>query len=60
MGPLAACFDLEVSPAVVRQIASRGPLRAVFRDAGFTTDADRINAEQVFAEISPATDVKAI
>jgi adenine-specific DNA-methyltransferase len=59
-GALIACFDAEVSPAVVREIASREPLRAVFRDSGFATDADRINAEQVFAEVSPATDVKAI
>ncbi|MDQ1250491.1 MAG: hypothetical protein QG597_4870, partial [Actinomycetota bacterium] len=29
-------------------------------DWGFATDADRINAEQIFAEISPATDIKAI
>jgi adenine-specific DNA-methyltransferase len=59
-GALIACFDTEVSPVVVREIASREPLRAVFRDAGFATDADRINAEQVFAEVSPATEVKAI
>lgn len=59
-GALIACFDNEVSPALVREIANREPLRAVFRDSGFATDADRINAEQVFAEVSPATDVKAI
>ena len=46
--------------ALVREIAVREPLRAVFRDSGFATDSDRINAEQVFAEVSPATDVKAI
>ncbi|MDR7083577.1 adenine-specific DNA-methyltransferase [Arthrobacter ginsengisoli] len=59
-GALSACFDDEVTPALVREIARREPLRAVFRDSGFATDADRINAEQVFAEVSPATDVKAI
>lgn len=59
-GTLIACFDADVSLALVREIASREPLRAVFRDAGFATDADRINAEQLFAEVSPATDVKAI
>ncbi|MEU0772113.1 site-specific DNA-methyltransferase [Streptomyces albogriseolus] len=59
-GALIACFDNKVSAAVVREIASREPLRAVFRDSGFATDADRINAEQVFAEVSPATDVKVI
>jgi adenine-specific DNA-methyltransferase len=59
-GALIACFDAEVGPALVREVANRRPLRAVFRDSGFATDADRINAEQVFAEASPATDVKAI
>jgi adenine-specific DNA-methyltransferase len=59
-GALIACFAEQVSPAVVQEIAHRQPLRAVFRDSGFDTDATRINAEQVFAEISPATDVKAI
>jgi adenine-specific DNA-methyltransferase len=57
---LIACFADEVSPSVVSAIAERQPLRAVFRDSGFTTDADRINAEQIFAERSPATDVKTI
>ncbi len=59
-GVLIACFDAEVTPAVVREMAARKPMRAVFRDSGFATDADRINAEQVFAEVSPGTDVKAI
>ncbi|MDC3300030.1 site-specific DNA-methyltransferase [Acidimicrobiales bacterium] len=59
-GALVACFDGGVSLTVVRQIAERAPLRAVFRDSGFASDADRINAEQVFAEVSPGTEVKAI
>ncbi|WP_241978570.1 site-specific DNA-methyltransferase [Cryobacterium sp. TmT2-59] len=59
-GALIACFDEQVSPAVVHSIAKRQPLRAVFRDSGFATDDARINAEQVFREVSPATDVKAI
>ncbi len=57
---LVACFDNEVSPALVREIAEREPQRAVFRDSGFVSDADRINAKQVFAEVSPSTDVKVI
>ena len=59
-GALVACFDDEVSPGLVREVAEREPLRAVFRDSGFASDADRINAEQIFAEVSPSTDVKAI
>jgi len=59
-GALIACFDEHVSPALVSSIARRQPLRAVFRDSGFESDDARINAEQVFREVSPVTDVKAI
>jgi adenine-specific DNA-methyltransferase len=59
-GALIACFDEKVSAELVREIAKREPLRAVFRDSGFASDDARINAEQVFRELSPATDVKAI
>lgn len=57
---LIGCFSDIVTPKVVAAIAERQPLRAVFRDSGFATDADRINAEQIFAERSPATDVKTV
>lgn len=59
-GALIAYFDEHVSPVLVHSIAKRLPLRAVFRDSGFESDAARINAEQVFREVSPSTDVKAI
>lgn len=57
---LLACFDDSISSDLVRELAAREPLRVVFRDSGFDTDAARINAEQIFKELSPATDVKAI
>ncbi|MCW2672979.1 MAG: hypothetical protein JWP14_1568 [Frankiales bacterium] len=57
---LIACFADGFSDEVVKTIAMRQPLRAVFRDSGFATDADRVNAEQIFAERSPTTDVKTI
>ena len=57
---LIACFAESLTPEVVRAIAARGPLRAVFRDDAFGSDAARINAEQVFREVSPATDVRTI
>lgn len=59
-GALIACFDKQVDLDVVRQVATREPLRAVFLDAGFATDDARINAEQIFREVSPSTDVKTI
>lgn len=59
-GALVACFDASVQPDAVRYMADIRPLRAVFRDSGFATDAARINAEQVFRELSPATEVRTI
>ena len=59
-GALVACFAESVTPEVVRVIADREPLRAVFRDDAFESDAQRINAEQVFREVSPATEVRTI
>jgi len=59
-GALIACFAREVTDGIVRVIARRHPLRAVFLDAGFTTDAARINADQIFREVSPETEVRTI
>jgi adenine-specific DNA-methyltransferase len=57
---LIACFGKEVTDDLMRAIAKREPLRAVFRDSAFESDDARINAEQIFRELSPVTDVKAI
>ncbi|WP_202976017.1 site-specific DNA-methyltransferase [Rothia uropygialis] len=57
---LIASLSGEVTDAVVQEIARRHPLRAVFLDAGFASDAARINAEQIFREVSPATEMRAI
>ena len=57
---LIACFAVDVTVDVVKEIASRRPLRAVFLDAGFSSDAARINAEQIFREVSPETEVRTI
>jgi adenine-specific DNA-methyltransferase len=57
---LVACFSEEVSADVVTEIASLRPLRAVFRDSAFKSDAERINAEQIFRELSPGTEVKTL
>lgn len=57
---LVACFADKVTDTVVKEIASRRPLRAVFLDAGFASDAARIDAEQIFREVSPETEVRTI
>ena len=59
-GTLIACFDSEIASDVIREMARRQPLRAVFRDDAFGSDAARINAEQLFRELSPSTEVRAI
>jgi adenine-specific DNA-methyltransferase len=59
-GTLIVCLARDLSLAVVRDIAQRAPSRAVFLDSGFAADADRINAEQVFTRVSPATEVRVI
>ncbi|KEP89677.1 MULTISPECIES: site-specific DNA-methyltransferase [Aeromonas] len=59
---LAACFDTHggVDEEFVKALAQRQPLRVVFRDAGFKSSAVKINVEQIFKLLSPATDVKCI
>lgn len=59
-GALVACFSGDINPTIISEVARRQPLRAVFLDSGFATDAARINAEQVFREVSPATEVRTI
>ena len=59
---LAACFadDGSVDEAFVRALASKKPLRAVFRNKGFKDDAAKINVEQIFKQLSPSTEVKCL
>ena len=57
---LVACFDSGVSAELVKELAGHTPLRVVFRDSGFVDDATRINVEQIFKQLSPATEVKVL
>ncbi len=59
---LAACFDASgsIDEAFVKELAQSKPLRVVFRDAGFRDSAVKINVEQIFKLLSPATEVKCI
>ncbi|MBM7636635.1 site-specific DNA-methyltransferase [Streptococcus saliviloxodontae] len=56
---LIACFD-QVDEAIVRQIAEKEPLRAVFLDESFANSADKINVSEIFKELSPETKVKVV
>ncbi len=57
---LAACFDNDINEELVKTMAARKPLRAVFRDAGFSNDSVKINVEQLFKLVSPSTEVKTV
>lgn len=59
-GSLVACFEEKVSENLVRKIASRKPLRVVFRDSSFTNSPDKINVEEIFKLLTPNTTVKVI
>ena len=57
---LVACFDKGVNEEMVKELARFQPLRVVFRDSGFMSDAVKINVEQIFKQMSPGTEVKSI
>jgi adenine-specific DNA-methyltransferase len=57
---LVACFEDNVSEAVVREIAKRKPERVVFRDSSFSSSPEKINVTEIFKTLSPDTSVKVI
>lgn len=57
---LVACFDTGVNEDLIKDLAGFKPLRVVFRDTGFISDAVKINVEQIFKQMSPGTEVKSI
>jgi adenine-specific DNA-methyltransferase len=59
-GDLIACFAKKVSETVVREIAKRQPLRAVFRDSSFASSPEKINVAEIFKLLAPKTNVRVI
>jgi adenine-specific DNA-methyltransferase len=57
---LIACFDENIDPKLVDEIAKSEPLKTVFRDSGFKDDKDRINIENRFKRLSPETEISVI
>lgn len=57
---LVACFDSGVTEDLVKKLAMHEPLRVVFRDNGFVSDAVKINVEQIFRQLSPSTEVRSL
>ena len=50
-GDLIACFDANIPESVVKEIAKRRPLRAVFRDSGFASSPEKINVFEISSSI---------
>lgn len=52
-GDLIACFEANIPESVVKEIASRKPLRAVFRDSSFANSPAKINVFEIFKLYMP-------
>ena len=59
-GDLIACFDENVPDSVIKEIAKRQPLRAVFRDSSFADSPSKINVGEIFKLLAPDTRIKVL
>ena len=59
-GDLIACFEKNIPESVVKTIAKRQPLRAVFRDSSFDGSPAKINVSEIFKMMAPDTRIKVI
>lgn len=59
-GDLIACFDADIPEIVIKEIAKRMPLRAVFRDESFKDSPAKINVTEVFKLIAPDCSIKVL
>ena len=59
-GDLIACFDENIPDSVIKEIAKRQPLRAVFRDSSFSSSPAKINVGEIFKMLAPDTRIKVI
>ncbi len=59
-GDLIACFDENIPDTVIKEIAKRQPLRAVFRDSSFLNSPAKINVGEIFKMLAPNTRVKVL
>ena len=59
-GDRIACFDENIPDSVIKEIAKRQPLRAVFRDSSFANSPSKINVGEIFKLMAPDTRVKVI
>ena len=59
-GDIIACFDEDIPDSVIKYIAKKQPLRAVFRDNSFADSPSKINVGEIFKSLSPETRVKVL
>lgn len=59
-GDLIACFDEAIPDTIIKEIAKKKPLRAVFRDSSFINSPSKINVGEIFKMLAPETSVKVI
>lgn len=59
-GDLIACFDENIPDEVIKMIAKKQPLRAVFRDSSFANSPSKINVGEIFKLMAPDTRIKVI
>ena len=59
-GDLIACFEENIPDSVIKEIAKKQPLRAVFRDSSFANSPAKINVGEIFKLLAPDTRVKVI
>lgn len=57
---LVACFNKAIDEGIIQEIAKHQPLRAVFRDDGFVSDTAKINADQLFKQLAPHSELRVI
>jgi len=57
---LVACFASDIPESLIRELAKRKPLKAVFLDRSFAKDSTKLNVTQIFKQLSPATEVKTL
>ena len=58
-GALVACFDREINLEAIRHIAEMKPLRIIFRESCFATDADKLNIYEQFKQLCGWSDDEA-
>ena len=57
---LVACFAADIPESLIRSLAKRKPLKAIFLDRSFAKDSTKLNVTQIFKQLSPNTEVKTL